>query len=80
MLTDYKKPSGTKRTELTELNKYVLKFERMYTDDGKLVCHHIQNNETEETEASFTDYQKAVEAYEKEYIDFVYTPKVYITD
>ena len=76
MFTDYKKPSGIKRTETTELNKYVLKFERMYTDDNELVCHHIQNNETEEIEESFSDYQKAVESYEKEYIDFVYTPKV----
>ena len=76
MITDCKKPSGTKRTELTELNKYELVFDRMYTDDNVLVCHHIHNKETEEYEASFSDYQKAVEAYEKEYIDFVYTPKV----
>ena len=75
MFTDYKKPSGTKRTELTELNKYTLKFERMYTKDNKLACNHIVNNETEEIERSFTDYQEACKAYEKEYIDFVYIPK-----
>jgi hypothetical protein len=73
MFTNYK-PSGKKRTEITELSKYTLVFNRMYTIENKLVCHHIQNNETEKYEASFTDYQKAVESFEKEYIDFVYTP------
>tara|TARA_R110002020_G_scaffold12798_1_gene46567 strand:+ start:228 stop:464 length:237 start_codon:yes stop_codon:yes gene_type:complete len=74
MFTDYKKPSGKKRTEITQLNKYTLRFERMYTDDGEIVCHHIQNNEAEEIERSFMDYQKAVDSFEKEYIDFVYSP------
>ena len=75
MFTDYKAPSGTKRTELTQLNKYELKFERMYNAANELTCNHIVNNETEEIEVSFTDYQAAVKSYEKDYIDFIYIPK-----
>jgi len=71
MFTDYKKPSGIKRTSVTQLNKYTLIFRRLYTDSNELVCHHIQNDETEELEASFSDLKKAVKCYEEEYMDFV---------